>query len=134
VVDFRATAWSCSFCGTQGGKETRLAGGLGAMICMECLTYYYQTFADTEATQAIASPPWAQMTDAELLSKLPLIAVTSTQVDRFLREWVKMIRERNISYAEIGKALGVSRQAAWERFSRVLDAADAADAEDRAHG
>ena len=30
------------------------------------------------------------------------------------------IRERHISYAEIGKALGVSRQAAWERFSRAV--------------
>jgi DNA-directed RNA polymerase specialized sigma24 family protein len=57
-----------------------------------------------------------------MLSKLPLISSEASQVDRFLREWVKMIRERNISYAEIGKALGVSRQAAWERFSRVIDA------------
>ena len=120
-MDFTATAWSCSFCGTQGGEDTRMAGGLGAMICMECLTFYYESFSQSETTKSIASPPWAQMTDAELLSKLPLIAGTSTQVDRFLREWVKMIRERNISYAEIGKALGVSRQAAWERFSRVMD-------------
>ena len=35
---------------------------------------------------------------------------------------VGRIRERHISYAEIGKALGVSRQAAWARFSRVVDA------------
>ena len=26
-------------------------------------------------------------------------------------------RERNVSWAKIGEALGVSRQAAWERFS-----------------
>jgi hypothetical protein len=41
---------------------------------------------------------------------------------------VGRIRERHISYAEIGKALGVSRQAAWERFSRVVDATKASDA------
>ncbi len=28
-----------------------------------------------------------------------------------------MARERNLSWAEIGQALGVSRQAAWERFA-----------------
>ena len=123
-MNFNATAWSCSFCGAQGGDETRLAGGLGAMICMDCLTYYHETFSDAEATEQIASPPWEKMTDAEMLSKLPQISAEATQVDRFLREWVKMIRERNISYAEIGKALGVSRQAAWERFSRVIDASE----------
>ena len=62
------------------------------------------------------------MSDAEMLARLPLIAATAGQVDRYLRLWVSRIRERHISYAEIGKALGVSRQAAWERFSRVVDA------------
>ena len=57
-----------------------------------------------------------------MLARLPLIAATAGQVDRYLRMWVGRIRERHISYAEIGKALGVSRQAAWERFSRVVDA------------
>jgi hypothetical protein len=121
-MNFNATAWSCSFCGVQGGDDKRLAGGLGAMICMDCLAYYHETFSNAEATEKIASPPWEKMSDAEMLSKLPLISSEASQVDRFLREWVKMIRERNISYAEIGKALGVSRQAAWERFSRVIDA------------
>ena len=61
------------------------------------------------------------MTDPELLGRLPLIAATSAQVDRYLRESVGDIRDRRLSYAEIGKALGVSRQAAWERFSRAGD-------------
>lgn len=121
-MDFSATAWSCSFCGKQGGEDTRLAGGFGAMICMDCLTYYYETFREVEGTETISSPPWDELSDAELLSKLPLISGSSVQVDKFLRQWVKMIRGRNISYAEIGKALGVSRQAAWERFSRDVDA------------
>ncbi len=42
-------------------------------------------------------------------------------MDRYLRESVGDIRDRRLSYAEIGKALGVSRQAAWERFSRASD-------------
>jgi hypothetical protein len=61
------------------------------------------------------------MTDAELLSKLPLIAATSDQVDEFLRDWVQLLRSRKISWAEIGKVMGISRQAAWERFREVVD-------------
>jgi hypothetical protein len=57
------------------------------------------------------------MSDTEILAKLPLIADTATQVNGFLGEWVQMARERNLSWAEIGQALGVSRQAAWERFA-----------------
>ena len=63
-----------------------------------------------------------------MLARLPLIAATGGQVDRYLRLWVGRIRARHLSYAEIGKALGVSRQAAWERFSRVVNEADKPDA------
>ena len=34
-----------------------------------------------------------------------------------LQTVVEELRKREISWAEIGKALGVSRQSAWERFS-----------------
>ncbi|HCB07582.1 MAG TPA: hypothetical protein DEQ43_25580 [Nocardioides bacterium] len=61
--------------------------------------------------------------NVEMLARLPLVSATAAQVDRYLRVWVGLIRERHISYAEIGKALGVSRQAAWERFSRVTEPA-----------
>ena len=64
------------------------------------------------------------MSDADLLGKLPLIAATSEQVDDFFRDWIKLIRSRNISWAEIGKVLGISRQAAWERFREVADDGD----------
>lgn len=124
-MDFKASSWSCSFCGTQGGGKTRLAGGLGAMICTDCLEYYHSTFSSTARSETVSRPPWEELSNEELLSKLPLISETSSQVDRFLREWVSLIRERNLSYAEIGKALGVSRQAAWERFSRTADRAPA---------
>ena len=35
----------------------------------------------------------------------------------FLSEQVGILRAREISWAEIGAALGISRQAAWDRFS-----------------
>ena len=117
-------AWSCSFCGIRGTDETRFAGGLGALMCLECLESFAAQFAAPEnAGQQIIGWSNESMSDADALARLPLVAATSGQVDRYLREWVSEIRTRHLSYAEIGKALGVSRQAAWERFSRVVDAA-----------
>ena len=116
-MDFDSANKSCSFCGMQGTSETRFAGGLGAMMCVDCLNFYHYTFSSPERLETISRPPWDEMSDTEILAKLPLIAGTATQVNSFLGEWVQMARERNLSWAEIGQALGVSRQAAWERFA-----------------
>jgi hypothetical protein len=123
LMNSNTAAWSCSFCGKRGTDDTRFAGGLGALMCTDCLDMFSSAFAAPEnAAQRIIGWSEDSMTDADMLARLPLIAATAGQVDRYLRAWVGRIRERHISYAEIGKALGVSRQAAWERFSRVIDA------------
>ena len=121
-MNLDTAAWSCSFCGKRGTDDTRFAGGLGALMCTECLESFAAAFAAPEnANVKIIGWSDEDMTDADMLARLPLIAATASQVDRYLRAWVARIRERHISYAEIGKALGVSRQAAWERFSRVVE-------------
>ena len=122
-MNFESTTWSCSFCGRNGADDTKYAGGLGALMCTDCLDSFCAAFAAPENADAKVLG-WSDedMSDADMLARLPLIAATAGQVDRYLREWVGLIRQRHISYAEIGKALGVSRQAAWERFSRVVDA------------
>ena len=38
-------------------------------------------------------------------------------VDKLIRQTVARARESGCTWAEIGQALGISRQAAWERFS-----------------
>ena len=121
-MNLDTAAWSCSFCGKRGTDDTRFAGGLGALMCTECLASFTAAFAAPENAH-VRILGWSDedMTDADMLARLPLIAATASQVDRYLRAWVARIRERHISYAEIGKALGVSRQAAWERFSRVVE-------------
>jgi biotin operon repressor len=43
--------------------------------------------------------------------------MTLAAVRRDLRARVDLLRQRNVSWEAIGNALGVSRQAAWERFS-----------------
>jgi DNA invertase Pin-like site-specific DNA recombinase len=42
-------------------------------------------------------------------------------VDKLQRQLVRQAREGGQSWTEIGEALGVSRQAAWERFSNPPD-------------
>jgi hypothetical protein len=111
----------CSFCGLVGDKDTKFAGGLGAMMCQDCLESYHEVFSSEKKIAAVRHPPWDHMTDAELLSKLPLISMTADQVNEFLRQWVALLRSRKLSWAEIGKVMGVSRQAAWERFSAAVE-------------
>ena len=118
-MDLSPVGMVCSFCGAVGTQETRFAGGLGAAMCADCLSYHHERFQSSENLVAISKPPWEKMSDAEVLGTLPRISAVTEQVDRFLDDWVQMCRARNLSWAEIGKAMGVSRQAAWERFSEV---------------
>lgn len=116
-------AKTCSFCGVQGTADMLFAGGLGAMMCNDCVTFFHDKFSSDEGRRSIslgARPqlPWDEMSDTEILAKLPMIAATATQVGSFLGDWVHLAHERGLSWTEIGQALGVSRQAAWERFAR----------------
>ena len=111
----------CSFCGTPGGPGTELPliGGLGAQVCATCVDDFHGILHDDEQlSSARGTMPWERMSDAELLATLPQILASAEQNVAFAHEWVDMLRDRNISWAEIGRALGVTRQAAWERFTK----------------
>lgn len=116
----------CSFCCRPGSRQNRLAGGLGAMICFECLEWYYEDSRSSARVAKRTRPVWDEMTDAELLAKLPLILRSAEQNQDFVSDWVGLIRARKISWAQIGGVLGVSRQAAWERFASHHRGDDAA--------
>ncbi|NYE36260.1 ATP-dependent Clp protease ATP-binding subunit ClpX [Nocardioides cavernae] len=112
---------TCSFCGEQGGPGSglRLVGGLGAQVCERCVDDFHRTLHDAATWEAVSTQmPWERMSDAELLATLPMILASAEQNTGFAHEWVDMLRTRNVSWAEIGRVLGVSRQAAWERFAR----------------
>ena len=120
-MDFDIENKTCSFCGVRGTQGAKFAGGLGAMMCVPCVEHFHDIFSTQEKTAAVNRPPWEQMSDAEILSKLPLIAHNAEQVTEFLVEWVELARSRKSSWAEIGKAMGISRQAAWERFAQRVE-------------
>ena len=126
-MDADSTKKYCSFCGEPGRDELALIGGLGAFMCGSCLDYYTGVVAEFRRTGADNPPPWETMSDADVLGKLALIVRTGAQVDAFLVEWVQLARSRGLSWAEVGKALGVSRQAAWERFAAEIAPPDHVD-------
>ena len=53
----------------------------------------------------------------ELLASLARAQTAAPQIDAAIREYVEVLRFRGVSWTRIGAALGVSKQAAWERFS-----------------
>ena len=119
-MELRGEGKICSFCGEPWGPEPdrRFGGGYGAQICVSCIRRFAVIFDSEERYRRANRPAWEEMSDEELLETLPQILATSDQVDTFLRDWVGLLRERGISWQHIGLALGISRQAAWERFTR----------------
>ena len=108
----------CSFCGAGWSEDNLFAGGYGAMVCLQCIDRYHELMHDSVEWAKRRRPVWDEMSVDELLDTLPNIVRTSAQVDQFLHEWVQMLHDRGASWQRIGMTLGVSRQAAWERFHR----------------
>ena len=110
----------CSFCGEPGSRDLQLIGGLGAQVCVPCIDDFHAIAHD--AGEARPWPrarfPGSGCPTPRCLATLPQIMASAEQNTAFAHEWVDLLRERNISWAEIGRTLGVSRQAAWERFAR----------------
>ena len=55
--------------------------------------------------------------ESETLDGLRDACCLSTALDKLTRESVQRAREAGHSWAEIGRALGVTKQTAWERYS-----------------
>jgi hypothetical protein len=47
------------------------------------------------------------------------ITDSSEAIERSLGEWVRVARTKGHTWEEIGTALGVTRQSAWERFKAI---------------
>jgi ClpX C4-type zinc finger len=104
----------CSFCRRDHKDVGGLVAGPGVYICDGCVALCSRLLTG-KPTAAFAG--WEALTDEEFLATLPAAeAALEVSADK-LHEHVGMLRERGISWEKIAVALGVSRQAAWERFS-----------------
>jgi hypothetical protein len=108
----------CSFCLKDKHSVSKMVAGLGVYICNECVELCNLIIAQ-ESAPASASKVggWDEQPDDTLLANLGRLQAVVSQVDRALHNHVDMLRVRGISWTRIGEALGVSKQAAWERFS-----------------
>ena len=104
----------CSFCRRDDDKVEKLIGGPGVYICDRCVGACNQILAGQPA------PPFRgldSLGDEELLLTLRPAQAALSAVEDTLREHVQLLRKRGVTWSRIGQALGVTRQAAWDRFS-----------------
>lgn len=104
----------CAFCRKDQHHVAKLVQGPGVHICDACVALCARVLTG-QPTAAFAG--WASLTDDELLATLPAAASAVRASEDQLRDHVAQLRQRGVSWERIATALGVSRQAAWERFS-----------------
>jgi hypothetical protein len=103
----------CAFCAKSEKQVAKLLGGPKARICDICVGVCNTILEAVPAGFA----GWDAMTDDQLLSALRPCSASVDATRAVLQTQVDTLRERCVSWAAIGSALGISRQAAWERFS-----------------
>ena len=106
----------CSFCfKSQHDVEKLISGAAGIFICKECVDHCNAIIAGRPPN--MSKPSQETLPTERLLERLQPIADTIQGKGNQLQWVVELLRSRNVSWAVIGAALGVSRQSAWERFS-----------------
>ena len=107
-------ALKCSFCGKSAGQVGRLLAGPKVHICDACVGVCVNIL---KAVPADFADGWSSMTDPQLIGALKPTSAAVDGTRAVLQEQVERLRRRGVSWDAIGAALGISRQAAWERFS-----------------
>jgi ATP-dependent Clp protease ATP-binding subunit ClpX len=116
-----ASSVRCSFCLKRAPEVDKLIAGPGIYICDQCVRACVDILDQAPPSVGVSEsqlPSWQSMTDEEVLRRLPRIAAVASQVEGGLQRWVGEARRRGASWARVGAALEMSRQSAWERFSR----------------
>jgi hypothetical protein len=103
----------CSFCGKSEKQVKKMVGGANACICDACVSVCNTILGAMPAE----FEGWEKMSDQTLLDGLKTAEASVDGARAVLQAMVESLRQRGTSWESIGGALGVSRQAAWERFS-----------------
>ena len=104
----------CSFCTKDKDAVVKLIAGPGVYICNECVDLCELIIAQQLAPELGS---WNEHPDDQMLASLARTQAAVSQADAAVHEHVAVLRDRGLSWTRIGEALGVSKQAAWERFS-----------------
>lgn len=106
----------CSFCfKSQFQVKMLIAGPASLFICDECVDFCSAYIAGRPPHSKSASVE--ELPTERLLERLGAIEQTVQGKGSQLQGVVDLLRSREVSWAQIGAALGISRQSAWERFT-----------------
>jgi hypothetical protein len=107
----------CSFCGKSQTEVKKLIAGPGVFICDECVELCLPIIAEKPKTRGVPNSLLPDNAPTEkLLKTLAGYNGAFESVGAAMQDVVGILREREVSWAAIGKTLAVSRQAAWKRF------------------
>jgi ATP-dependent Clp protease ATP-binding subunit ClpX len=109
----------CSFCGKSQHDVAKLIAGPSVFICDACVGLCNQIIGQPadNPVPAVRFEDIPAMPTDRLINLLKVQGVIFDGARARLQEAVDTLRGRDVSWATIGEALGVSRQAAWDRFS-----------------
>lgn len=112
----------CSHCLLPRATVGPLLHSPLATICLGCAQGAVERFAADGVTGGEdprrLERQWQHVDDEALLRRIADIADARDGVEEHLAQWVGRLRERGVSWARIGAALGMTRQSAWERFEK----------------
>lgn len=107
----------CSFCLKSQHEVDKLVAGPGNIFICDTCVGLCQTYMEGRTPDLSAFEDPEKMPTERLLAQLPSVDSTIKGKQTQIQWVVDQLRTREVSWAQIGEALGVSRQAAWERFS-----------------
>ena len=113
----------CSFCRKNQDEVAVLIAGPGVAVCNACVALCdgilaQQDLNRTGAPFDVAAQFRAYDSD-RILTLIKSIEGVHQDVSAQQDLLVDILRERDISWSQIGDALDVTRQAAWRRFAKA---------------
>ena len=106
----------CTFCLKSQHEVRRLISGpFNVFICDECVELCNEVIDGRKPKSSKTMVD--ELPTERLLRHLQPIEDTLQGKGNQLQQIVDILRSREVSWAQIGAALGISRQSAWERFN-----------------
>jgi ClpX C4-type zinc finger len=113
---------SCSFCDKPSTAVEKLVAGPAVYICNKCVDLSAAIISDaahsTPEESARRRAQFASPSAEEILTLLPNVARLAARVEADLARKVGQLREQGTGWPQIAEALGMSTDAARQRFDK----------------